>query len=148
MSVINNESSSGPESRRGLWVKAAFTGATALAVAAMIAAAAPWLLGLFGPEFVDGRLALTILLGAALIEAAAIASYQIVVARAWMWRSFFMVALPRDSSLVLLSAVLSPIAGAAGLAGAYVVAWSIALAGTLLLAGRPTPAPRPIGTAS
>jgi O-antigen/teichoic acid export membrane protein len=148
MSVINNESSSGPESRRVFWLNAALTGATALGVAAMIAAAGPWLLGLFGPEFVDGRLALTILLGAALIEAAAIASYQIVVARAWMWRSFFMVALPRDSSLVLLSAVLSPIAGAAGLAGAYLVAWSIALAGTLLLAGRPTPSPRAVGTAS
>jgi O-antigen/teichoic acid export membrane protein len=136
MSVINNESRSGPGSRRVFWLNAALTAATALAVAALIVAGAPWLLGMFGPEFVEGRFALTILLGAALVEAAAIATYQIVIARGWMWQSFFMVSLPRASALVLISALLAPVWGAAGLATAYVVAWSLSLAGILLLVGR------------
>ena len=146
MSVINNESRSGAGSRRVFWLNAALTAATALGVAALIVAAAPWLLAMFGPEFVEGRLALTILLGAALIEAAAIATYQIVIARGWMWHSFLMVSLPRAAALVLLAALLTPLWGAAGLATAYVVAWSLALAGILVLVGRAEPAPPTVTT--
>ena len=146
MSVMNNEPQSGPGSRRVFWLNAALTAGTALGVAALIVAAAPWLLGMFGPEFVEGRLALTILLGAALVEAAAIAAYQIVIARGWMWQSFFMVSLPRAAALVLLSALLTPLWGAAGLAVSYVVAWSLALTGILVLVGRLQPTPRPVAT--
>jgi hypothetical protein len=53
------------------------------------------------------------------------------------------VSLPRDLTLVLVAALLTPILGAAGLATAYAVAWTLALLGIVALASRSSIVGRP-----
>lgn len=148
MSLLNNQRRASAEGyRRVFWMNAALTLASAVAVAGALFLARVPLLGLFGPSFGAGSYALTILLGAAVVEAAAVAAYQIVVSRGRIWASLLCVSLPRDLSLVLLAAALTPALGAAGLATAYAAAWSIALAGILALVSRlgvGTSAPLPV----
>jgi hypothetical protein len=137
MSLLNNQQGTSADGfKRVFWMNAGLTATSAVVTAAALFFAATPLLGLFGPEFGAGRSALGILLGAAIVEAVAIAAYQIVVSRGRIWASLFFVSLPRDASLVLLAAALTPSFGAAGLAGAYALGWTLALAGILILVAR------------
>jgi len=137
MSLLNNQQRTSSEAyKRVFWMNAALTALSAVVTAAALFLAGAPLLRLFGPEFGAGRQALGILLGAAVIEAVAIAAYQIVVSRGRIWASLFFVSLPRDASLVLLAALLTPSFGAAGLAGAYAIGWTLALLGILALVSR------------
>lgn len=141
MSIMNNSrQSSSTEYRQAFWINAFMTTMAAVGVASIVFAAATPLLELFGPTFRDGRVALGILLGAAVIEALAIAVYQVVVAHSRIWGSLFAVSLPRDLTLVLLAALLSPGFGAAGLAAAHTVGWALALCGILFMVRHLKPA--------
>ena len=137
MSILNNQRHSGGDGyKRVFWMNAAWTMVSALGTAAFLYLGAPLLLGLFGPAFVAGRSVVAIMLAAAIIEAVAIATYQVVVSRGSIWASLFCVSLPRDLSLVLLAVLLTPTLGAVGLATAHTVAWTLSVAGILALVSR------------
>lgn len=137
MSLLNSERRRGAEGyRRVFWMNALSTGVSAVGVALLLMLGAPVLLRLFGSEFAEGRTALDIMLGAAVIEALAVAGYQVVVSQSRLWASLFVIGLPRDLSLVVLAAILSSRFGAAGLATAFALAWTLALATTGILAWR------------
>jgi O-antigen/teichoic acid export membrane protein len=142
MSIMNNSrQSSSAEYRQAFWINAFMTTMAAVGAALLVFAAATPLLELFGPAFRDGRAALGILLVSAVVEALTIAVYQVVVANSRIWGSLFAVSLPRDVTLVLLAALLSPRFGAAGLAAAHAVGWALALCGVLFMVMRVKPAP-------
>jgi O-antigen/teichoic acid export membrane protein len=137
MSMLNNQRHSSAEGYKHVfWMNAAWTMVSALGAAGVLYLAASPLLGLFGPSFLAGRSVLAIMLGAAIIEAVAIAMYQVVVSRGSIWASLFFVSVPRDASIVLLAALLAPALGAAGLATAYAAGWALSLAGILALVSR------------
>ena len=85
-----------------------------------------WLLHAFGKDFGDGYSVLLILLLSATIEAGALSFYQIFQSKEKMWLSFFAIALPRDSMIVVLAYYLTPIYKATGLAMAYTISWVVA----------------------
>lgn len=137
MSIMNNSrQSSAAAYREVFWINALLTATVAIGAAAIIFLAATPLLQLFGPSFVEGRLALGILLVAAIIEAVAIAAYQLVVTHSRIWGSLLAVSLPRDVTLVLLATLLIPGFGAAGLAAAHAIGWTLALCGIVVMVMR------------
>jgi O-antigen/teichoic acid export membrane protein len=134
MSLLNNERRRSAEGyRRVFWMNAWSTGVSAVGAALVLLLGAPLLLRLFGPAFAEGRTALAIMLAAAVVEALAVAAYQVVVSQSRLWASLFVIGLPRDLGLVALSALLSPLFGAAGLAMAFALSWTLALATTATL---------------
>jgi hypothetical protein len=137
MSIMNHSRQSSMTAyRQVFWINALLTTTAAVAVASIIFVAATPLLHLFGPTFGEGRVTLGILLVAAIIEAVAIAAYQVVVAHSRIWGSLFAVSLPRDVTLVLVAALVIPGFGAAGLATAHAVGWTLALCGILFMVMR------------
>ena len=90
-------------------------------------------LSMFGPGFVRGSNALTVLLVSTIIELAAVTAYQLIQSAGQMWRSLFIVTVPRDALYVTLSIVLISAHGVLGTAIAYCAAWSIALTSISLL---------------
>ena len=156
MSLLNNQQRSDADAyRRVFWMNASWTIVCAFGMAGVLFIASEPLLGWFGPTFIEGRTVLRILLGAAMIEAVGLAAYQIVVSRARIWASLLLISLPRDLTLVLTAAVLTPMFGATGLASAYAVAVLLAGLGKLglvtrlgLTAPEPTAASLPSSSAS
>jgi O-antigen/teichoic acid export membrane protein len=137
MSLLNNQRRVGDEAyRRVFWWNLAITAALAITVAAIIAAAGKSLLQMFGRNFDEGYGTLLILMVAAVAESVAIAIYQVVQSRAKLWLSLFLIALPRDSLIVLSAYLLTPKMGAAGLATSYAMGWTLALCMTIVLASR------------
>ena len=137
MSLLNHQRRSSPDGYRAVfWMNAIVTTVAAVGLAAALFIAGTPLLRLFGPEFTEGRLVLGIMLIAGIIEALAVAAYQIVVSRGEIWASLALVSLPRDLTLVLLAALLTPFLGAAGLATAYASGWLLALVGVLVIVSR------------
>lgn len=137
MSLLNNQRSvSGGAYKRVFWWNLAITAGLALPVASIIALGGKWLLGLFGRGFADAYVTLLVLMLAAVIEALALAVYQVVQSQARLWLSLFVIAIPRDSLIVVLAYLLSPKMGAAGLATSYAIAWTVALIATIALACR------------
>jgi O-antigen/teichoic acid export membrane protein len=137
MSVLNNQRQSSPDGYRSVfYLNAIMTTVTAIGVAGALFLAGAPLLRLFGPAFTEGRLVLGIMLAAGIVEALSVAAYQIVVSHGRIWASLAFVSVPRDLSLVLLAAVLTPTLGAAGLATAYAIGWFLALVGVLGIVSR------------
>lgn len=134
MSILNHQRrvSADGYSRVFRW-NAFLTASSALGAAAVLLLLGGPLLQLFGPTFIEGRNVLAILLGAAVIEALAIALYQVVVSHRRIWASLVFVSLPRDITLVVAAALLTPLWGAAGLGTAYVAGWMVALTGIVAL---------------
>ena len=134
MSLLNNQRRSSAQGYRDVfWMNAALTALVAVGTAGVLFLAGGPLLRMFGPDFADGRLVLGLMLGAAVVEAMAVAAYQIVVSRGRIWPSLMLVTAPRDVTLVVLAAMLTPSFGAAGLATAYGAAWILALLGIVVL---------------
>jgi hypothetical protein len=75
-------------------------------------------------------------MAAAVLEALALALTQVLQSQARLWLSLLLVALPRDTLIVVAALLLTPILGAAGLAAAYLIGWSVALVSTVVLAIR------------
>ena len=59
-----------------------------------------------------------------------------VQSQAKLWLSLFVVALPRDTLIVLAAYTLTPSLGALGLAAAYLIGWTVALCTTSALTVR------------
>lgn len=138
MSLLNNQRRSSRQGYRDVfWMNAVLTALVAVGMAGALFLAGGPLLRLFGPDFEDGRLVLGIMLAAAIVEAMAIAAYQVVVSRGRIWPSLMLVTAPRDVTLVVLAALLTPSLGAAGLAVAYGSGWILALLGIVVLVAGP-----------
>jgi len=137
MSLLNNQRQSSPDAYRSVfYLNAIMTTVAAVGAAAALFLAGSPLLRLFGPGFAEGHVVLGIMLAAGIIEALSVAAYQIVVSHGRIWTSLAFVSVPRDLSLVLIAALLTPTFGAAGLATAYATGWFFALLGILIIVSR------------
>lgn len=113
-----------------LWFNLAFS---ALFVLVLLFFSEP-VLRLYGPNFADGRLVLTVLLASVLPELLATSIYQLVQTAGRMWHSLFLIALPRDLLYLGLAALWLPTYGVIAAAWAYLVAQGVGLASTALTA--------------
>jgi O-antigen/teichoic acid export membrane protein len=137
MSLLNNQrGTSNAAFRRIFWWNLAVTAGCAIVAAGLAAATGNWLLHAFGRSFDEGYPTLLILMLTAVIEAVAVAFYQVVQSQAKIWLSLFVIAIPRDGLIVIAAYLLTPTLGAAGLASAYAIGWTVALCTTVALAFR------------
>lgn len=137
-SIINRQRGLGDAAglRRAYWTNLAAVGATVLVCGSVVLGLGPWLLALYGRDFVAGYPILAILVASTLPEVLSSAVYQSAQSQERIWQCFFLVWLPRDITLVAASFVLVSSFGAAGAAMAHVVAWSVALAAMAAIATR------------
>ena len=127
-SLLNNQRRSGDASyQRVFWLNLALTTASAVVAAVAIVALGPWLFRAFGKGFDPAAGALRILMIAAVIEAIAVATYQVIQTHGHIWSTLFLISIPRDGLIVLLAWKLSHTYGASGLAAAYACGWALAL---------------------
>lgn len=107
---------------------------------------APWVMGIFGPDFAAGAPVLAILLAGTPVETATLTLYQDIQARGRFWRAFLSISVPLAATVLAAALLLVPAHMANGLALAWVIGWAVALVGTLV-ALRASP-PDPAGAAS
>jgi O-antigen/teichoic acid export membrane protein len=107
------------------------TGATALFISAVLALVAPQVLQLFGSGFVAATELARLLLIGAVVEAIAGALYQVLPSREQMWRSFLLVALPRDCTFLIASWLLIPNLLSLGLGYALLISQCIGFLGVV-----------------
>jgi len=137
MSLLNNQRGTGDRAyRRVFWWNLAMTTGLAVVAAAAITVGGPWLLAAFGRGFADGYRTLLVLMIAAVVESVTLGFYQVVQSQAKLWLSLFVVALPRDTLIVIAAYMLTPSLGALGLAAAYLIGWTVALCTTSALTVR------------
>jgi O-antigen/teichoic acid export membrane protein len=137
LSLLNNQRGSADNAfRRVFWWNLTITVLAAVAGAAAVAAAGPWLLAAFGQGFVEGYGTLLVLMAAAVLEALTMAFYQIVQSRAKLWLSLFAIALPRDTLIVVSAFFLAARGGAAGLAWSHLIGWIVATCSVLFITMR------------
>jgi len=105
------------------------TAAIAAGLALVLGLLAPQVLRIFGPGFTEAQTLARLLLAGAVAEAIAGAMYQALPSRGLMWRSFLIVALPRDTTLLITSLIFVPRWRAFGLASALVLSQCVGLAG-------------------
>ncbi len=136
MSLLNNQRGAGEEAqyRNVFWMNLKLTGSSVLMGAICVAALGTHLLRLYGTAFTDAYPTLVVLMGAAVIEAIAVAFYQVILSRERMWLSLFMIALPRDAALVVFARFLAPPHGAFGLGLAQFISWLICSVAIFFLA--------------
>jgi O-antigen/teichoic acid export membrane protein len=108
------------------------TAAIAGSVALILGLLAPQVLRIFGPGFVEAQTLARLLLVGVVAEAIAGAIYQALPSRELMWRSFLLVALPRDTTLLMGSLILVPRWQGVGLAAAMVLSQCVGLAGVMV----------------
>jgi O-antigen/teichoic acid export membrane protein len=147
LSVLNNYRGSSDTAgyRRAFWMNMAAVVAVAAAGALFVIVAGPLLLRGYGKTFAGAYPVLLIMIGGTIAESTGIAAFQVVQTRGQIWHSFFLVALPRDLSIVLLAYPLTQRFGAAGLAGAYLTGTTIMLLSVVLLVRRLGIAPHATG---
>lgn len=105
------------------------TAAIALIGAAMMAMLSGVIPKWYGMEPSASSTWLILILSVAIIpEALAVSLYQLIQTSERMWISFFLVALPRDLSMICLAIILIPMWGSVGWALTYTLSWGIALA--------------------
>jgi len=121
------------EYQRTFWLNLTLTTLPAFFGAGVAVVIGQQLLSLFGKDFAVGTTVLTILSAAAVVEAFAVATYQVIHSRAEMWRSLLLICVPRDGAIMLLAYTLAPGYGAVGIAWAYAVGTVVSLASTVLL---------------
>ncbi|HET9983729.1 MAG TPA: oligosaccharide flippase family protein [Longimicrobiales bacterium] len=138
LSVMNHARGVGERQRyrRVFGMSVGLAGGLVLAGSLVAALCGPTLLRLFGREFPAGYPTLLVLLGAAVVEALAAATYGAIQSQERLWLSFFLVAVPRDGLIVLIAYLLIPQWGALGLAAAYATGWAVALAAVTALVWR------------
>lgn len=125
MSLLNNQrgQNSHLKYRRVFWINMFFTGGAAGAGALFVGIFGKQLLRLYGKSFPEGQHILSLLLFVAVIEAIAMAFYQVVQSEEKMWWSLFGIMLPRDITLAMTAYWFTPSQGALGLGLAYLVSW-------------------------
>jgi O-antigen/teichoic acid export membrane protein len=126
-SLLNNQrGQNNPQQYREVFLaNLLLIGAAAVAGALFIGLFGTKLLRLYGKSFPEGRGILGLLLCAAVVEAIAMASYQVLQSEEKMWLSLLGVMLPRDIALATLAFLLTPAFGAFGLGLAHLIAWLI-----------------------
>lgn len=129
LSLLNNQRGLGDERRfrRIFWFNVSAAAAVATVAAAGVTLFGRVLLTTFGRDFVGGYPVLLVLIAATVPESVTNAMIQLVHSRERSWLALSWVTIPGFGTLVLAAWVLTPIAGASGLAWAYVLAWAIAL---------------------
>lgn len=137
MSLLNNQKGMGDWRgyRRVFTANVLVTAASVVLGGAMVAIVGVRVLLIFGKDFTAGYPVLLLVLLSALPEALAMAIVQVVHSQARLWLSFFVIALPKDCSLILFAYLLTGRFGAAGLATAYAAAWTITI-GTVYFSAR------------
>jgi O-antigen/teichoic acid export membrane protein len=137
LSLLNNQRGLRNERtfRRIFWFNVTAAAVVAASAAAIISVFAPSVLRLFGREFVGGYPVLLVLMVATVPESVANAMLQLAHSRERSWTAFRAVTLPSFGTLMVLAWLLTPTAGASGLAWAYVGAFAVALGctGTIVL---------------
>ncbi len=138
LSLLNNQRGLGDERRfrRVFWFNVTAAGVIAASAATVISLFGPLLLRIFGHEFVGGSAVLFVLMAATVPESLANAMIQLVHSRERSWVALRWVTIPGFGTLVVAAWLLTPIAGAVGLAWAYVVAWAVALTCTSIVVSR------------
>jgi O-antigen/teichoic acid export membrane protein len=115
--------------KRVLWSSIGIAAAVALGLAGAFALLGPRTMLLFGSDFRPSDLLFHSILVAAVLEALASAAYQSLPGRARMWRSFFLVAIPRDATFLVCCLLLIPSLQSSGLAIALLASQAVALLG-------------------
>lgn len=131
MSVLNNKfGSKDGEGYRGLfYANAKVTAVLAIGGAVVMMAFSSVIPGLYGMEQSSASDKLILILSLAIIpEALSVSLYQLIQTREKMWLSLFLVALPRDLTMIGLAALLIPLWGGIGWAAAYALGWLVAFA--------------------
>jgi len=138
LSLLNNQRALGDERRfrRIFWFNVVAAGVVAVSAATAITLAGPVLLRVFGHDFVAGYRVLLVLMAATVPESLANALLQLVHSREQSWRALRGVTIPGFGTLVVIAWLLTPIAGASGLAWAYLIASLITLGCTTIIVAR------------
>jgi len=138
LSLLNNQRGLGNEGRfrRIFWFNVGTAGVIAASAAAVISFAGPLLLKIFGRDFAGGYPVLLVLMMATVPESITNAMLQLVHSRERSWSVLRGVTIPAFGALVVMAWLLTPIAGASGLAWAYLVAWAISLTSTSIIVAR------------
>jgi O-antigen/teichoic acid export membrane protein len=138
LSLLNNHRGLGDERRfrRIFWFNVSAAGVIAAAAAVAISLAGPVLLKIFGHDFVGGSRVLFVLMAATVPESLANAMVQLVHSRERSWVALRWVTVPAFGTLVLTAWLLTPSAGALGLAYAYVAGWAVALVTSSVVVAR------------
>jgi O-antigen/teichoic acid export membrane protein len=117
------------EYQRILWSSIGIAAVVSISLAGSFALLGPRTMLLFGSDFRPGALLFHSILVAAVLEALASAAYQSLPGRARMWRSLFVVAIPRDATFLLCCLLLIPSLKSSGLAIALLASQAVALLG-------------------
>jgi O-antigen/teichoic acid export membrane protein len=138
LSLLNNHRGTGDERRfrRIFWFNVGTAAIVAASAATAISVFGPLLLNIFGREFVGGYHVLLLLMAATVPESVANAMLQLVHSRERSWMALRGVTIPGFGTLVLAAWLLTPIAGASGLAWAYVLASAVLLTGASVIVWR------------
>lgn len=138
LSLLNNQRGLGNERRfrRIFWFNVGAAGSIAAAAAAAASFAGPFLLKIFGHDFVGGYPVLLVLMAATVPESLANAMLQLVHSREQSWRALRGVTIPGFGTLVVIAWWATPAAGASGLAWAYLAASGVLLVGTSVIVSR------------
>jgi O-antigen/teichoic acid export membrane protein len=127
-SLLNNQRWSSADSyRRLFWWNLGLTAGCSVGAAVLIVAAGPWVFRAFGRGFASASGVLPVIMVAAVAEALAAATYQVIQTHGKMWFTLFLITLPRDAAIVALAYALTPVYGATGLAAAHAIGWTLAL---------------------
>ncbi len=138
LSILNHTKGVGTSSqyKRTLGVNVALMGGAALIAAITTTAFGKVILHAFGKDFSDAYPVMVLLVTAAILESITLGLYQHVQAQGRMWLSLFAIVIPRETTLVIGSYLLTPGYGARGLATAYLVASGVGLACTTITSAR------------
>jgi O-antigen/teichoic acid export membrane protein len=138
LSLLNNQRGLGDERRfrRIFWFNVSAAAIVAAAAATAITLFGRVLLTVFGRDFGAGYPVLLVLIAATVPESVTNAMIQLVHSRERSWLALRWVTIPGFGTLVVAAWVLTPIAGAVGLAWAYVIAWAVALACTCVVVAK------------
>lgn len=136
MSLLNNAKGLGDirRYRKVFWGNLGLTASVTIASAVAMAFLGPTMLAIFGRSFGEGYSVLLVLMASTVLEALMQANYQIIQSNGKMWLSLFAISVPRDTTIVLLAYVFTPMNGATGLALAYTLGWGLALLSTVTVA--------------
>ena len=138
LSLLNNQRGSDRRDRysRVFWTNLGLTIGVVATGALVVAAAAPWLLGAFGPDFRAGYPVLLVLLLSTLPETIVASGIQIAQSREKMWLWCAAVVAPCYGSLIGLAYLLTEPFGSRGLAWSYVGGMVVGLVGAVVVVVR------------
>lgn len=135
MTLINNVLGARDEEqyKRFFWHNMKATFGVVTIGATVLALLGHFFLRLYGRTFEPGYLPLLILLAAAIPESVTIALSQIVLAQERIWRSIFVINVPRDLLLIAFALILIPSYGILGASLAYLGGRLVGFGATALL---------------